>query len=205
MISIALISCGIEEYLVSEAVNSIDDSTNNVESFEYPGAKKMNKNSATLIQDGIRFNRFDFVDIEGMGETYLIRANSNDEIFKFYNYIMVDENVKWYLCSDIGGVNVIPSKSVKLVPGDKIYYVMTEKSNGTVAIYTLNVYKSQSITVEFENSSTITIDEYTTVDLEKEAVPDGQKEGYKFVKWDFDFTKQITSNTVIYAVWEPIE
>ena len=48
------------------------------------------------------------------------------------------------------------------------------------------------------------VEEGTIIDLETTSIPDGEKEGYIFKGWDFDFSNRIMNDTEIKGIWEPI-
>ena len=196
---------GCEEYFVESVENSLDQMEQIVEGYiPYPGETKPEKAKATLSKDGIVFNKFSFISVEGIGDMYFLRVPSNQEIFYFYECIDTKSTTKWYLCKDINGLETIPSKTVALVPGDNIYYVMTENDNGNVALYTINIHQNISCKVSFEGSISLDVEEGTRINVEEYNIPTGEKEGYIFKGWDFDFSNRIMNDTEIKGIWEEI-
>ncbi len=209
LVSLILMAClcftGCEEYLVESVEDSIEEITDKIEGYiPYPGECDPEGTKATLEKNGIQFKNFAFISAEGIGDMYFMRVPSNQEVFYFYNAVNARSSTKWYLCKDINGLDVIPSKTVALVPGDNIYYIMTEKENGDVALYTINVHQNLSCNVGFEGSVSFNVEEGTIIDLETNSIPDGEKEGYIFKGWDFDFSNRIMNDTEIKGIWEPI-
>ena len=68
---------------------------------------------------------------------------------------------KWDLYSDILGQNKIPTKIAagnngKLQDGDNVFFIMLENENGDLAkVYTLNVYRSYIVTVNYYNHKNV--------------------------------------------------
>ena len=196
---------GCEEYFVESVEDTLEEMVQEMEGYvPYPGECPPEGKKATLDKNGIAFQEFVFISAEGIGDMYFMRVPSNQEIFYFYNNINTRSTTKWYVCKDIGGLEVIPSKTVSLVPGDNIYYIMTEKENGDVALYTVNIHQNLNCCVGFEGSVSFHVEEGTIIDLEKENIPDGEKEGYIFKGWDFDFSNRIMNDTEIKGIWEEI-
>ena len=196
-----LVACNIPDPITTlptdtEESDSEFDKRNNL---EYPGETEPDSAPATTSKDGIVFKKFRYIHVESIGDMYLMRVAPNDNVFKFYEHIESKNNTKWYLCKDISGTEVIPSKTINLEPGDNIYYVMTEKENGQVAMYIVNVYRNKMCSVSFESGMAWDVEQGTV--LNPEEIPDGEKEGYIFSGWNFDFSQPINVDTHINGIW----
>ena len=93
------------------------------------------------------------------------------------------------------------NKVISLNPGDNFVYLKVSDVSGHQRQYTFNVYRKQIYTVTYDpnggamESTTSTVEEGTIL-----FAPQAIKPGY-VLKWDYDFTKPITSNTTIKAEW----
>ena len=95
----------------------------------------------------------------------------------------------WDLYSDILGQNRIPTKIAagtngSLADGENTFYIMLEDNNGgLVAVYTLTVYRSYSVTVSYYNQNTFVYSEPAYTGYTYDADYEYSATGYTFNYW----------------------
>ena len=199
--AVSLVACDIDDYAVPNVEESIeelqyDDRTK----IPYPSETPPESNRVSLAKNGINFKGLRFVHVDGIGDMYLFRTKPNEDVFRLYEKVETKQNTKWKLFRDISGTEEIPSKSIALVPGDNIYYVVTENDKGDIAMYIVNIYRNKTYQVACEYGLAWDVEESTYLDVE--TIPEGQRDGYIFKGWNYDFSIPVTSNTNITGIWE---
>ena len=138
--------------------------------------------------------------------TILYYKVSNDKIvFSFSDYIKVNKTSTWGVSFDLYGRVNIPSKTADLAEGGNIFYILVTDAQEKTKQYIILIEREIVIkrTVTFYVDGQIF---YTTQvnDGEKLTYPTSTptKNGFKFVKWDYDFNKAVKSDLDINSLWE---
>lgn len=153
---------------------------------------------ANINKDKIEFKGFEYISNDFLGDHYYIRFRNEITELKVYEMIDCSDDVTWTLCKDLECTQSVPSKTVSLKEGDNIYYVLKEYKNN-VEIFKINLYRNKMITVKFEKSSSINVEENSII------VPPttANKYGYTLLAWDYDFAIPAPSTSFsINGVWE---
>ena len=128
---------------------------------------------------------------------------SNDtEYYSFIEEVSVNSDAKYTVTSDVGGNNLIPSKTIPLSVGDNTVYITVYDNDDPIVIYQVVIRRKPTYKVTFDsNGGTIVKDQYIEEGDLATSPSSITKVGYAFVSWDFDFSTPITSNTTIEAKW----
>ena len=148
------------------------------------------------------------VNLEGIGDVFLINVSNSQVVFKFNDYVRSNPQTTWILSSDLAGNNIINSKTVELVLGeDVLYYIYVTDKNSNHDTYIVLIHRKYLFTVSFDANggsycSPVQVEEGDY--LEKIPIP--EKKGAEFNGWDYDFeTNPITKNVKAKAKWKNIK
>lgn len=135
--------------------------------------------------------------------TLSIKVSNATNTFSFIDKIRTADNATFSISTDINGTNIVRSKTVELAVGDNTYYIVVENGKD-IALYTAVIRRRPIYKVTFENTEEVTVyEQYVEEDdCAIEPTETLQKKGYTFKGWDFDFSKPITENKHINAIWE---
>ena len=104
---------------------------------------------------------------------------------------------------DIYGAQQVATKTIPLSVGDNTAYIMETIDGETVKMYTVTVRRRPIYTVSFNSAGGTEVQPQRVEEDSFAAEPAAQsKEGYTFEKWNYDFSKPITQNTSVGAVWK---
>ena len=157
---------------------------------------------ANVEEDGIKFNTFAWIENDILNEHYFVRLPNSQKVFKLYEHIEVAEGITWSVYEDVECRYPIASKSINLCDGDNICYVLTDDGKNNIAIYTVNIYRNQILTVRFEDLyESIQVEEGQLIPAFPETKP--VKTGNEFVGWDYDLKTPVTKSLIINAIWNP--
>ncbi len=130
-------------------------------------------------------------------------ANSQTT-FSFINDIEVADGANYAVYSDLACVQPVPSKTISLIDGDNVCYILVTNGND-INLYTVTVRRRPIYTVAFDTSGGTSIDSQQVEEDSLAAKPaDTEKTGYEFKGYDYDFNEPIVENTTINAKWQII-
>ena len=122
-------------------------------------------------------------------EIYMFVDYTTDSV-ALLNKVTVSSG-RWDLYSDILGQNRIPTKIAagsdgKLQNGDNVFYIMLENENGDLAaVYTLTVYRSYAVPVNYYNHKNVLVHSETAYTGYEYALNfDYSAPGYTFHAWE---------------------
>ncbi len=119
--------------------------------------------------------------------------------------IGMKQGAEYKLYTDKACTKELKDFKVKLNPGDNFLYLRVRDVSEHQKDYTFNIYKKMIYTVTYKlnggsmEHSTATVEEGTVLHS-----PQASKTGY-VLSWDYDFSKPITSNITINAIWTPAD
>ena len=122
--------------------------------------------------------------------------------FYFIDEIKIKGATKYLLSYDIGGVQNIPAKTVSLEIGDNVFYIMELLNDEPVNVYTVTLRRRPVYEITFDTQGGTSVESYTVEEGSIINEPSSVKIGYDLVGWDYDFTKAVTGNTTIKAIWQ---
>ena len=136
-------------------------------------------------------------------DIYKVVVSNSINSYDFSLNIGIRGYSNYSVSSDKSGSNVYATKQVQLNEGDNYYYILCEKDSGDIDIYIVNIYRNHLYKVEFNTNTTSIIKpkqvEEGTLLTNIETLT---KTGYTFKEWNYDFTKPITSDLILEAIWE---
>ena len=136
-------------------------------------------------------------------DIYKVVVSNSIDSYNFRLNVSITGYSNYYVSGDEYGSTIHFTKQVQLNEGNNYYYILCEKDNGDIDTYRVNIYRNRLYKVEFNTNTTSKIEpkqvEEGTILTNIETVT---KEGYTFKGWDYDFTKPITSNLIVNAIWE---
>ncbi len=122
------------------------------------------------------------------------------QTFSFLTEVNSFGAAKYTVSKNINGTDPIVSKTIQLSEGDNKVYVLVTIDNDVTKIYSVNIRRKPMYFVSFRMAGSYisgqSIEEGEVVSA-PETVPSCP--GYTFVKWNFDFSQQITKDTTISA------
>lgn len=125
--------------------------------------------------------------------------------FSFINDIEVADGANYAVYSDLACVQPVPSKTISLIDGDNVCYILVTNGND-INLYTVTVRRRPIYTVAFDTSGGTSIDSQQVEEDSLAAKPaDPEKTGYEFKGFDYDFSKPIVENITINAKWEAVK
>ena len=153
------------------------------------------KSGANLLEEG---------GVTVSGKEASISVPNGMEKFSFKNKIFVSEYAEFTVSYDEEGKNKVEGDIVFLDVGDNAFYLTVRSGDGkTVNEYLLNVRRKPMYTVSFESGIGVKIP-YQIVEEDffaKEPNENLSRVGFDFGGWDYDFSKGITSDITVSAVW----
>lgn len=167
-------------------------------------SKKPNDNNSietpSVSSTDLKFKGAVQIDTEELGSVLYINFPNKKLIVSLNDYIEVDKGSSWSVSTDIYGNKPIPSKTVDLVEGANLFYILVENSENKTKQYTILIKRNAMFTVSFENIK----DSIIVEEGEKITAPSVRptKSYSWFVKWDFDFNQPITEDVKIKGIWE---
>ena len=150
----------------------------------------------------------DYTTIETQGllfenGIYKITVGASQEDYDILSKITISEDAEFEFSANKDFSSTTDSGKITLKDGDNFIYLRVTDDNDHERTYTFNVYKKKSITVTF-NPGEGTMSNTTTVVEEGTVIsaPTANRVGHT-LQWDYDFSKPITQNITINAIWTP--
>ena len=139
------------------------------------------------------------------GTILYYKVSNNKIVFSFSDYIKINKTSTWSVSLDLYGRVNIPSKTADLAEGDNIFYILVTDAQEKTKQYIILIERE----IVIKRAVTFYVDGqifYTTQvnDGEKLTYPTSTptKNGFKFVKWDYDFNKAVKCDLDINSLWE---
>ncbi len=131
-----------------------------------------------------------------------VKVSNDTEVFSFNDAVIVADDADFIVSTDIRASQIIESRTVNVEIGDNTFYVLVKNGNSR-KLYMAVIRRKPLYTVKFDTMSSAKIDdqivEEDAFSIEPFAV---EKEGAVFVGWDYDFSKPITKDITVEAMWE---
>ena len=123
-------------------------------------------------------------------------------IFSFSDNVHASEGCTWKIYKNLTGSEEIPTKTIECEVGDNTVYLFAQSDKDS-KLYTVIVRRRPLYKVTYESYQEMLVEEDSLIDQSKMIEP--TKTGYAFQGWDYDFTKPITENVNIRAIWKEKE
>lgn len=131
------------------------------------------------------------------------KVSNATETFSFLEEITANGASKFIVALDIYGAKQAATKTIPLFVGDNTAYIMETIDGETVKMYTVTVRRRPIYTVSFNSAGGTEVQPQRVEEDSFATEPAAQsKAGYTFEKWNYDFSKPITQNTSVGAVWK---
>ena len=152
----------------------------------------------TVNKNDISFNTLQMDGLTAYG-----KVSNDTEIFSFINEIKVSGNVSYSVSTDLQGNETVSTKTVNLKVGDNIFYILvSSKTSDDLLLYTVTVRRRPVYTVSFNTNGGSNIsNQYVEEDFYATYPVETKRDGYTFVKWDYNFNNPITRYQTISAEW----
>ena len=151
-----------------------------------------------VIKDTITFKT---LQVAADGETVYGKVSNAITTFSFLKEIEEQGNATYQVYKEITCETLIASKSISLNVGDNTVYIL-QTVGKNLKLYTVTVRRRPFHTVSFNsNGGTAVQSQQVEEDRCATAPAVPSKIGYTFMRRNFDFTKEITQDTEIKAVW----
>ena len=148
-------------------------------------------------------NGLSFKTLNVDGTNVYGKVSNATETFSFLEEITANGASKFIVALDIYGAQQVATKTIPLSVGDNIAYIMETIDDETVKMYTVTVRRRPMYTVSFNSAGGTEVQPQRVEEDSFAAEPAAQsRAGYTFEKWNYDFSKPITQNTSVGAVWK---
>ncbi|MBP5428876.1 MAG: leucine-rich repeat protein [Clostridia bacterium] len=138
------------------------------------------------------------------GTTLSLTVPNATESISFLDQITVSPKATWQVCTDMQGINSIPSKTVPLNVGDNTFYILVTSENGEgISLYTVTIRRRPIYTVSFATNGGSAV---TAQKVEEDGFatsPTTTRTGYTFANWNYDFSRPVKNDLTITAQWTP--
>ena len=135
--------------------------------------------------------------------TLYTKVANSQTTFSFNGKIKTAENATFVVATDINGSNIIRSKTVELNIGDNTFFILIENGKD-IGLYTVTIRRRPVYTLQFDTNGGSFVAQQSIEEDNLATEPTTEKEGYKFISWNYDFAVPITNNQTITATWEII-
>ena len=161
-------------------------------------------NSDSLKGTEISLEGFTKIEDDSLGTVCYIDVPNSKIVFSLNDVVSVNKKSTWFVSTDLEGKEKIPSKTVELLEGNNVFFIVVEDEDSNVKQYTLLIRRRPSYTVKYY-SSVATIHSIEVVEEGALATPPvlTPPTGYHFGGWSYDFSMPITSNVEAGVVWAP--
>ena len=123
-------------------------------------------------------------------------------VYSFIKQITVSDYATWTISTDIYGMNNVATKTVSLNAGDNVVYLLITSGDGNnINLYTMTIRRRPIYRVNFVTNGGTSVNVQNVEETYLATEPTTSREGYDFVKWNYDFTKPIMKNETIFASW----
>jgi len=197
---IMLAVCGI--FTACNRKNESSDDT-----WESEGTTYEDKNEETdnITGTDLIFDGATQINTEEFGTILYYKVKYDKIVISFSDYIRVEKSSKWSVSSDIYGRLNIPSKTAGLSEGSNLFYILVTDSQERSKQYIVLIERAERITwtVSFlENGHVVSHQQVDDGKYAYEPTYTPTRTGYRFVKWDYDFSQPVTKDLEIDSVWE---
>ena len=151
-----------------------------------------------VIKDTITFKT---MQVAADGETVYGKVSNATTTFSFLKEIEEQGNATYQVYKEITCETLIASKSISLNVGDNTVYIL-QTVGKDLKLYTVTVRRRPMYTVSFNSNGGTTVQSQQVEEDSFATVPITRRAGYTFTRWTYDFSKAITKNTEIKAVWK---
>ena len=150
-----------------------------------------------VIKDTITFKT---MQVAADGETVYGKVSNATTTFSFLKEIEEQGNATYQVYKEITCETLIASKSISLNVGDNTVYIL-QTVGKDLKLYTVTVRRRPIYTVSFNSNGGTAVQSQQVEEDSFATVPITRRAGYTFTRWTYDFSKAITKNTEIKAVW----
>ena len=173
--------------------------------FAFSACDKNEKESATE-EPATEENGLSFQTLTVDGTNVYGKVSNATETFSFLNEVTARGNSKFTVALDLYGTQSVVTKTIPLAVGDNTAYIMETLDGEPVQIYTVTVRRRPIYTVSFDTIGGTAVQSQQVEEDSLATVPEGvpSKPDCTFEKWDCDFSKPITDDTIIEAKWNEI-
>ena len=157
------------------------------------------KEVAKLVKDEINFNTL----VIGKDNSAYAKLTNEITTYNFAEEITTRGNATYVVSLDSYGIQQSLTKVVPLTEGNNIFYIFATIGD-KIETYTITLRRRPIYTVSFYISDGMAGDkQYIEEDLfaTEPQAPGDVKAGYTFLGWNYDFSKAITDNLDVNAVW----
>ena len=159
----------------------------------------------------LQANNISFKTLTVKGDTVYGKVSNETTEFSFLEEISCNDSTQYVVSLDSYGVHTVVTKTVPLIEGNNVFYVIETNEDNNITTYTVTIRRRPLYLVRFDLVDATTESQYNAEYLqfvEEDSLasyPEGVpiRKGYTFEKWQFDFSMPINNNIVITASWIP--
>ena len=160
--------------------------------------------SACNDDNSLTESMIDFSTLKVDGNNVTGEVANEITTFSFLEEIKPQKDVTYTVSLDIYGKEVVPTKTVALYSGNNTFYVLATLEDKS-KVYTVTIRRRPIYSVAFDTDGGTAIKTQSVEEGKTISAPDTPtKDGYIFIKWNYEFDNAVMNNIVIKAEWAPI-
>ncbi len=132
---------------------------------------------------------------------YYLKVDNEQDHIDLDNYLFTPQYVEWHVYEkNATNIYELNNHNIALREGNNTFIIKTQNIFGQITEYTIHIYRNKMFYVTFEGlDNIIPVEEGSCVSM-----PDNKprKKGFLFVDWDWDFSRTITEDVTISAIWK---
>ena len=165
-----------------------------------------NSGGADQLTSDSLYEKMSITDFDKQDGYFLCKIDNNVESYSLIDRVKTPFNRNWKLYDDIEGKSEIKSKIISCNIGHNYSYLLVEEKEKTIGFYKIDIYRLDLYKVSFETYGGTKID--SIIVQEESLVPrptSPKKDGFSFIRWDYNFGDPVKSDLIINAIWNANE
>ena len=135
---------------------------------------------------------------------YKLTVDSSVKTYDILSKVTLNSEATYELSLTSDFSTKLSSSVVELKHGENLVYLKVAYEDEEDKTYTFNIYRKKLFTVTFDTAGVGAIDSKTVEEGTTISAPSVSKPGHT-LKWDYDFSKPITSDLTVKAIWTPFD
>lgn len=135
---------------------------------------------------------------------YKLTVDSTVKSYDIMSKVTVNSEATYELSLNSDFSTKLSSSVVDLKHGENLIYLKVSYEDEADKTYTFNIYRKKIFTVSFDTDGVGTIESKSVEEGTTISAPSVSKPGHT-LKWDYDFSKPITSDLTVKAIWTPFD
>ena len=162
---------------------------------------------AVVLTGGEKVSGTDIQTGEGMlseNGIYKVTVGSDEKTYDLMSKVTINSEATYELSLNKDFSTKLSSSVIELKHGDNLVYLKVSYDGEDDKIHTFNIYRKKIFTVSFDTNGANSVESKTVEEGTTITAPSISRPGYS-LKWDYDFSKPITSDITVKAIWTPFD